>query len=414
MIAFLGILIGVLGVLLVQQWVIPEGSSSTLSPIEALKSKSQNAISSVEKILAKEYFDDQKLLEQKEAMELGAIKGFVDALNDPYTLYLDAEQMSGLSQELEGETDFEGIGAVIEKKEYYIQVAEVLKNSPAFKAGIQPLDRIVMINTGETREIDIYEAVRRIAGPQGTTVDLMIERLDKEGEKSYLTVTVTRELIQIPSLKYRIEKVQNQSIWFIEILVFGEKTEALLNAAIREFIDTGIDGIVLDLRGNGGGLMLSAVDIAKHFLERGKLVVSAQYRRYEDMNYYANGFWELKDYPLVVLIDGMTASAGEILALALHEQNNAPLIGSQSFGKGSIQTMQDFPGGESLKYTVGNRYSPNGTNVNSQGVTPSLEVAFDLTGYVEQHLDNQMEAAKSLLLDQILGGSDSESETLEE
>lgn len=108
----------------------------------------------------------------------------------------------------------------------------------------------------------------------------------------------------------------------------------------------------------------------------------------------------------------MTASAGEILALALHEQNNAPLIGSQSFGKGSIQTMQDFPGGESLKYTVGNRYSPNGTNVNSQGVTPSLEVAFDLTGYVEQHLDNQMEAAKSLLLDQILGGS--ESEILEE
>ncbi len=212
MIAFLGILIGILGVLLVQQWMSPQGTNTTLSPIEALKSKSQNAISSVEKILTKEYFDDQKLVDQKEAMELGAIKGFVDALNDPYTLYLDAEQMSGLSQELEGETDFEGIGAVIEKKEYYIQVAEVLKNSPAFKAGIQPLDRIVMINTGETREIDIYEAVRRIAGPQGTTVDLMIERLDKEGEKSYLTVTVTRELIQIPSLKYRIEKVQNQSI----------------------------------------------------------------------------------------------------------------------------------------------------------------------------------------------------------
>lgn len=212
MIAFLGILIGILGVLLVQQWMSPQGTNTTLSPIEALKSKSQNAISSVEKILTKEYFDDQKLVDQKEAMELGAIKGFVDALNDPYTLYLDAEQMSGLSQELEGETDFEGIGAVIEKKEYYVQVAEVLKNSPAFKAGIQPLDRILMINTGETRDIDVYEAVKRITGPQGTTVDLTIERLDKEGAKSYLTVTVTRELIQIPSLKYRIEKVQDHSI----------------------------------------------------------------------------------------------------------------------------------------------------------------------------------------------------------
>lgn len=195
-------------------------------------------------------------------------------------------------------------------------------------------------------------------------------------------------------------------------MVFGEKTEALLNTAVREFIDTGINGIILDLRGNGGGLMLSAVDIAKHFLQTGKLVVSAQYRRYEDMNYYANGFGELEKYPLVVLIDGMTASAGEILALALHEQNNAPLVGTQSFGKGSIQTMHDFPGGESLKYTVGNRYSPRGVNVNALGVTPNVEVVFDLTGYVEQRIDNQMETAKSLLLDQILGGS--ESEILEE
>lgn len=396
LIFLLGVMLwgGLLSIFFLQKKTTEQG----LLPV---KNSNNVVFSEVEKILNDEYFYKENLLNEKEAMLQWAIKWFVDALGDPHTLYLDSEQNSGLNQELEGESDFEGIGAVIEKKEYYIQIAEVLKNSPAFKAWLQPLDRIILIWTWETKDLDVYEAVKKISWPKGTTVDLWIERPAPDGQKKYLELTVTRELIQIPSIKYHTETINGKTIWVLEILVFWEKTEKLLNEAIGSFIDEKIDGIILDLRGNGGGLLLSAVDIAKHFLEKGKLVVSTQYRSYNNSNYFSRGIGELSDFPTIILIDWLTASAWEILALALHDNLNIPILGTKSFGKGSIQTIQDFPNWTALKYTVGNRYSPLGENINGTWIIPDFEVIFDLTGYINSWIDNQLESAKTKLFEQI-------------
>ena len=352
----------------------------------------------IQQVLNQEYVDQKLLLSGEKSMLNSAVKAYVDGLGDPYTTYLDAVEFSGLQHELEWEGQIEGIWAVVGKKEYYIQIEEVIKGSPSFKAGLLPLDRIIMIGTGETKNLTTYEAVSLIRGKKWTKVKFGIERPQNSWENQYLVIEVERDTIDVPSVRSKILTHNNQKIWYIEISIFWEQTNKLLTRAISDSVNENVSGIVLDLRGNGGGLLPVAVDLAGHFLEPWTLVVKTDFYTYQKVDYRAKGFGELKEFPIVVLIDKMSASASEILALALREQgSNIKILGTSSFWKGTIQTLKDFDDQTSLKYTVGKRFWPQWTSIDKIGITPDIEVAFDMTGYIEKKIDNQLEKALEVL-----------------
>lgn len=352
----------------------------------------------IQQVLNQEYVDQKLLLSGEKSMLDSAVKAYVDGLGDPYTTYLDAVEFSGLQHELEWEGQIEGIWAVVGKKAYYIQIEEVIKGSPAFRAGLLPLDRIIMIGTGETKNLTTYEAVSLIRGKKWTKVKFGIERPQNSWENQYLVIEVERDTIDVPSVRSKILTHDNQKIWYIEISIFWEQTNKLLTRAISDSINENVSGIILDLRGNGGGLLPVAVDLAGHFLEPWTLVVKTDFYTYQKADYRTKGFGELKEFPIVVLIDKMSASASEILALALREQgSNVKILGTSSFWKGTIQTLKDFDDQTSLKYTVGKRFWPQWTSIDKIGITPDIEVAFDMTGYIEKKIDNQLKKALEIL-----------------
>ncbi|MCX6824915.1 MAG: S41 family peptidase [candidate division SR1 bacterium] len=361
-----------------------------------LGSKKYERFDTVYSVLESSYYNIDKLNTGK--MLSSALKAYVNAIDDPYTIYMDSEQNSGFQEELKGSSDFEGIGAVISKKDYYIQIDEIIKGSPAFNAGLRMLDRVVMINSGFTKSIDANEAVSQIRGPKGTKVKLTIERISKDGKKDILEKEITRDKLVIPSVNGKIiDGANKKSIGYINISIIGEETENLLKKTLNDFKSQQIQGIIIDLRGNGGGLLPVAVQISSHFIPKGKLVVSTKYTTFEDEKLLSEGYTDYQNLPMVVLVDGLTASAGEIIALALREDIGAQLVGTQTFGKGSIQTIDEFSDGASLKYTVGKRYTPNGENIDITGAAPDVLIDFDSSKYLSGAIDNQLEKAKQVL-----------------
>ncbi|MFA7298369.1 MAG: S41 family peptidase [Candidatus Absconditabacterales bacterium] len=361
-----------------------------------LGGKTYERFDTINNVLQSSYYNIDKLNTGK--MLSSALKAYVDAIDDPYTIYMDSETNSGFQEELKGSSDLEGIGAVISKKDYYIQIDEVIKGSPAFNAGLRMLDRIVMINTGFTKTIDVNQAVSQIRGPKGTQVKLTIERIAKDGTKEIIEKEITRDKLIIPSVNGKILTGANKEVLgYINISIIGEETENLLKKTLSELKSQNVKGIILDLRGNGGGLLPVSVEISSHFIPKGKLVVSTKYSTFEDEKLLSAGYEDYQNLPIVVLVDGLTASAGEIIALALQEQIGAQLVGTQTFGKGSIQTMDEFDDGASLKYTVGKRYTPNGENIDITGATPDIIVEFDPDKYTNNLIDTQLEKAKQVL-----------------
>lgn len=351
-------------------------------------------------ILHSSYYDREKLNTGK--MLDNALKAYVDGIDDPYTIYMDNEQNSGFQEELKWSSDFEGIGAVISKKDYYIQVDELIKWGPAFSAGLMMLDRIIMINTWYTKDIDVYEAVNQIRWPKWTQVTLTIERIAKDESKEVLEKVITRDILNIPSVNGKIlTGTHGQQLGYINISIIWEETETLLKQTINDIKKNNLQGIILDLRGNGWWLLPIAVEIASHFIPQGKLVVSAKYTTFEDENMKSEWYKDLQWLPVVVLVDGLTASAGEIIAIALQQHIGAQLVGTTTFGKWSIQTLTDFSDGASLKYTVGKRYAPNGVNIDTTGITPDVILEFDSDAYLSGAIDNQLEKAKEVLTSMI-------------
>ncbi len=390
-----------------QQPVIQEGQINLDGLVTSIKNivnveqlwlgdKTYERFDTVYNVLLNSYYNTDKLNTGK--MLSNALKAYVDAIDDPYTIYMDSEQNSGFLEEIKGSSDFEGIGAVISKKDYYIQIEEVIKWSPAFTAGLKMLDRIVMINTWSTKNLDVNEAVAQIRGPKWTKVKLFIERIAKDGTKEIIEKEITRDKLIIPSVNGKIITwTNNLNIGYINISIIGEETENLLKKTLSEFKTQKIEGIILDLRGNGWGLLPISVQIASHFIPKGKLVVSTKYTTFEDEELFSEGYGDYQNVPMVVLVDGLTASAGEIIALALQEQIGAQLVGTQTFGKWSIQTMDEFDDGASLKYTVGKRYTPNGENIDITWANPDVLIEFDTDKYINDAIDTQLEKAKEVL-----------------
>ncbi len=339
------------------------------------------------------YYDQEKIHTWK--MIENALKAYVDALEDPYTSYLDAETNSGFQEDLKWEANFEWIWAIISKKDYYVLVEEVIKDSPAFKGWLLPLDRIVIINENPTKELSINEAVKQIRWPKWSTVSLRIERINKDETKEVLEKKVIRDSISIPSVSSTI-LTWKKTIGYLEISVIGEETENLLKKELLKLKIGNIEGLIIDLRGNWWWLLPIASEIASHFIPINKLIVSSKYKQLGEEEYYSKGY-EWPKVPIIILIDGYTASAGEIIALALQEQIGAKLVWTQSFWKWSIQTMEDFEDWASLKYTIGKRYSPSGKNIDKVWILPDVVIEFDIDLYKEKNIDNQLEKAKEII-----------------
>ena len=354
----------------------------------------------IDEILDEEFYDDEILSGSKTDMVEWALVGYVGAIDDPYTVYLKDEDNTELMNQLEDNAGFAGIWAVIEKQENYVVISEVLKNSPAARAGLLPLDKIYMVEDQTLEDLTAQEAVQLIRWEKWTEVNLFIEREWKNGEedKRFL-VTIVRDDVSIPSVTSEIIEMDGKNLLYLEISIISNKTTALLLEEVSEAIEKvwKIDGIILDLRGNSWGYLEEAVKLLGHFFPKDTLLVKSKYKAYEDIDHVSKWRWELWNYPIVILVDQLTASAGEIIALKFQEEWKT-IIWMQTFGKWSIQAVEDFKDGSSLKYTVWKWYSPNDVNIDKEWITPDIEVERDYEKYKEDGTDNQLETAKEELL----------------
>lgn len=309
-------------------------------------------------ILKKKY--DGKLDVQK--LEEGLQAGLVDAVGDEYTVYFTPEEAEQFSADLNG--TFSGIGAELAKRDDAVVIVAPLEGSPAQKAGVQAGDIIVEIAGKDATKLSVDEAVTRIRGRAGTDITLGIVR---DGQKQ--DITITRSEITVPSVESEVK----DGIGYLTISRFGDDTAQLAKQAATDFKKQNVKGVVVDVRNNGGGLLNSAVEVVGIWLDNKVVVEERQGGETTDaLRTGSNTI--LEDIPTVVLINEGTASASEILAGALHDHEVATLLGEKSFGKGSVQELIDLPSGGKLKVTVARWYTPNGKNIDKEGISPDQAV----------------------------------------
>lgn len=354
-------------------------------------------ISAIFEILDLWYVDHQLL--DLEKMQDNAVKGFVEALGDPHTEYLTKKENSVFTEGMQWSQHFEGIGAVVSKKKDGVMIGEVLKWSPAFAAWLKPLDLILTIDGESTQALDLSEAVERIRWPKGTTVMLGIFRED-EGEPTLIDVEVTRNTIDVPSVEASLLSYSGKQLLDIEVWIFGEDTIVKLREVIM-WLTGQYEGVLLDLRGNGWWYLPTAIALASFFLPKNEIVTTAQYVAFPEEVLRSEGYGDFLWYPTVVLVDEMSASASEIVAWALQQRAGAILVGKKTFGKWSIQTLQEFVDGSMLKYSIGKRYLPNGQTIDKEWITPDREVDFDSELYLSWGIDTQLQQAQDVLVQRI-------------
>jgi carboxyl-terminal processing protease len=298
----------------------------------------------------------------------GAISGMVSSLKDPYTVFLAPDENQKFEENIQG--NFEGIGMEVGVQDDVLTVIAPLKNTPAEKAGIKTGDKIIKIDDISTQSMNLSDAVSKIKGKIGTPVKLTIDRKDL---KEPIEISVTRDTIVVPTLDTELRK---DGIFVISLYNFSQNSSADFKKALREFYLTKSNKLILDLRGNPGGFLDSAVDIASWFLPVGKVVVKENFGDGQDEKVFRSkgpGLFN-ENLKMVVLIDGGSASAAEILAGALKQHDVATLVGQHSFGKGSVQELIDVTPETALKVTIAQWLTPNGTSISNGGLTPDAVV----------------------------------------
>lgn len=340
-------------------------------------------------ILQEQYIDSEELVFSD--MQENWLKGFVDAIGDPYTTYLDKKESSAFDETIQGTQNFEWIWAVVTKKKDGVMIEEVIKWSPAFAAGLQALDLILKIWEDATKDIDLFDAVQMIRWPKWTEVLLTIYR---ENSDEILEITVERGTIDVPSVSAQLFPVdEERNMLFVELFTFWEDTATKIQNIIKEY-EGNFDGVIVDLRWNWWGLLPIAVDVASFFLPRGEVVAKVEYSTFQDELLRSKWYTGFQWVPVVVLIDQMSASASEILAWALSEHLWAPLIWATSFWKGSVQSLIELEDGSSLKISIWKWYTPKWVNVKEQWVAATTEVEYSREDYLAYWIDAQLEAAK--------------------
>jgi carboxyl-terminal processing protease len=318
-----------------------------------------NVLSIVEKNYV-EPVDDKKLIE-------GAIQGMLYSL-DPHSSFLDAETFKEMQVETKG--SFGGLGIEITVKDGYITVVSPIEGTPAYRVGIQSGDKIVKIEGKSTKNMTLVEAVKLMRGPKGTKITISIYREEFRKPEDY---TITRDVIKIKSVR---SKSIEDGYGYVKIVSFQEKTNQDLQKALKKLRDKSeLQGLVLDLRNNPGGLLDQAVKVSNLFLDSGLIVYTDGRVENQKMRFEATSGKENEDYPIVVLVNGGSASASEIVAGALQDHGRALILGTKTFGKGSVQTIIPLEGGAGLRLTTAHYYTPKGRSIQAKGIEPDIVVS---------------------------------------
>jgi len=316
-------------------------------------------------IIQRNYVSDVKLSDLVD----GAVKGMLTAL-DPHSSYLPPEGYNDLKVETKGE--FGGLGIEISMRDGLLTVISPIEDSPASRVGIQPGDQIIKIGEEFTRELALADAVKKMRGPKGSPITLFIHR---EGIKELIPVTVVRDIIKVKSVRFRSLE---DSFGYIRLTQFQEDSSDEFHKAIKELskklADRQLKGLVLDLRNDPGGLLNQAIRVSDEFLKDGLVVYTDGRLESQKQKYYAHDDGDEPNFPLVVLVNGGSASASEIVAGALQDAGRSLTVGTQSFGKGSVQTILPMDSGAAVRLTTALYYTRNGRSIQAQGITPDFIV----------------------------------------
>mgnify|MGYP001806192728 CR=1 FL=1 len=310
-----------------------------------------------------------------------ALRQALEKLDDPYTRFMDPKQYEALTSQTSGELTGVGMRLELNEKTKTITVAEPMENSPAIKGGIQAGDRILSIDDKSTEGMTVADAAKLIRGPEGTKVRL---RLGRESQPD-LTLTLTRARIEVAAVRSNLRQEGQQRIGYIRLQEFSAHAGEQMQRAIVKLKEQKVDGFVLDLRGNPGGLLRVSIDIARMWMDTGAIVRTVD-RQGDGQEMRANRT-AITNLPLVVLVDDNSASASEILSGALKDNKRATIMGTQTFGKALVQSVHSLSDGSGLAVTIAHYYTPNGTDISHKGVTPDIKV--ELTDAQKRKLINK-------------------------
>jgi carboxyl-terminal processing protease len=369
---FYGFLVAALGVNLffgAQIYFYSAHASQKDDPYENYK-----LLADVLEKVRQEYVDGDKVTYQD--LIHGALKGMLNSL-DPHSEFMDPAQFDELKKETEGE--FGGVGIIVEMKDKVLTVLTPMEESPGFRAGIMPLDQIIKIDGKSASHFDFDDAVKELHGEAGTSVHLTIRRPSTGQIKEFV---LQRAIIKVDTVKDIDDKEQfplgPDDIGYVRLTQFGEKTSDDLDKALKKLSDQGMKALILDLRENPGGLLEQAGQVCEKFLPRGELIVSTEGRGpVPHSEYRANGQGKRIDMPVVVLVNGNSASASEIVAGCLQDDQSlthAIILGEQTFGKGSVQSILPLSDGSALRLTTAKYYTPSHKVIHQHGITPDIVV----------------------------------------
>ena len=360
---------------------------STSSPVRAeLEDSPKTVVDEVWQIVHNEFVDRQfnqvDWLEQRQQLlkqnyqdsdaAYKAIRQSLKQLGDPYTRFLNPKQFAELTSQTSGELSGVGIRLSIDEQTKQLTVVEPLANSPADLAGIQPGDAITAIDDRPTSLMSLEQASEQIKGEVGSEIKLKISRADLAEE---FEITLVRAQIELPAVNYSFSETKSSRVGYIKLDEFSSHAAEQMEKAIAELNQQEVKGFVLDLRGNPGGLLFSSVEIARMWLKEGAIVSTID-RRGGNQRFSANGK-ALTDLPLVILVDRYSASASEILAGALKENGRATIVGTRTYGKGTVQSVHPLSDGSGVAVTIARYFPPSGQDINYKGIAPDIKV--DLT-----------------------------------
>lgn len=330
-----------------------------LSNIRELKE-----MSDIMDLINSNFVNEKDPIDRKSLMQ-GALKGMIQSLNDPHSNYFSKKEMEDFKEDIKGK--YAGVGMVIQKKsDEPLVVVSPIEDTPAYKAGIKPKDKIISIDGESTYNLSSEESAKRLKGDQGSTVKVVIYR---ESTKETKEIELVRDLIE---LKYVKSKMLDGNVGYLRLTQFGENVFPDVKKAVEDLQKQGMKGLVLDLRSNPGGALDQSIKIASLFIKNGTIVSTKGKDGSEQVSQREGKY--MGDFPMTVLINGGSASASEIVSGAIKDHKRGILVGEKSFGKGSVQTLIPLPDGDGIKLTIAKYYTPSGTSIHGTGIEPDITV----------------------------------------